>query len=388
MAETTTYKNTNVSGTAQPELGRDVSSTIWHETDSRNTPINVLLGGDLFQDGKDTPKKIPGMIGKEVAKEFKYEVLEKDALARSWVGGAASASTSEETIAFVSTTGMQAGMILREKNKSTPEIIHVITVSSATSIEAKRNIGSTTYTIPASQTYVCVGFCQIEGGSKRGIRNVAAAARTRYLQVFRNTFGITLQLQYSDEITNVKSWPEEMRLCAREHSLDKEHAFWFGPNADSTTDASGYTCYLSRSITAEIENYNSGSNVINCGGTFTENSFLGPVSQQIFDKGSSTKLLLADGQMLSDIMEFGIGKLQLQPSMKETDYGLSIGTLISVHGVYKIIHQGVSSHVLHADEAGYGLVLDPDYVKYKYTCLLYTSPSPRDGLLSRMPSSA
>ena len=33
-----------------------------------------------------------------------------------------------------------------------------------------------------------------------------------------------------------------------------------------------------------------------------------------------------------------------------------------------------------------------DYVKAKaheyYVCLLYTSPSPRDGLLSRMPSSA
>ena len=27
-------------------------------------------------------------------------------------------------------------------------------------------------------------------------------------------------------------------------------------------------------------------------------------------------------------------------------------------------------------------------VTYYYTCLLYTSPSPRDGLLSRMPSSA
>ena len=26
--------------------------------------------------------------------------------------------------------------------------------------------------------------------------------------------------------------------------------------------------------------------------------------------------------------------------------------------------------------------------EYTYTCLLYTSPSPRDGLLSRMPSSA
>ena len=29
-----------------------------------------------------------------------------------------------------------------------------------------------------------------------------------------------------------------------------------------------------------------------------------------------------------------------------------------------------------------------DYVERVLTCLLYTSPSPRDGLLSRMPSSA
>ena len=35
--------------------------------------------------------------------------------------------------------------------------------------------------------------------------------------------------------------------------------------------------------------------------------------------------------------------------------------------------------------AGHTLVIDG--VEYKF-CLLYTSPSPRDGLLSRMPSSA
>ena len=29
-----------------------------------------------------------------------------------------------------------------------------------------------------------------------------------------------------------------------------------------------------------------------------------------------------------------------------------------------------------------------DEIDLTYTCLLYTSPSPRDGLLSRMPSSA
>ena len=33
-------------------------------------------------------------------------------------------------------------------------------------------------------------------------------------------------------------------------------------------------------------------------------------------------------------------------------------------------------------------VQDVDYVDYLLGCLLYTSPSPRDGLLSRMPSSA
>ena len=29
-----------------------------------------------------------------------------------------------------------------------------------------------------------------------------------------------------------------------------------------------------------------------------------------------------------------------------------------------------------------------DEIEYDWVCLLYTSPSPRDGLLSRMPSSA
>ena len=38
-------------------------------------------------------------------------------------------------------------------------------------------------------------------------------------------------------------------------------------------------------------------------------------------------------------------------------------------------------------KARYTLALTAEFM-YKSTCLLYTSPSPRDGLLSRMPSSA
>ena len=47
-----------------------------------------------------------------------------------------------------------------------------------------------------------------------------------------------------------------------------------------------------------------------------------------------------------------------------------------------------STHGGHTEPAV--LVLRPDrtVAQASYTCLLYTSPSPRDGLLSRMPSSA
>src|SRR5665647_3863569 len=41
-----------------------------------------------------------------------------------------------------------------------------------------------------------------------------------------------------------------------------------------------------------------------------------------------------------------------------------------------------------AQAAPCGFAVDPDRAAPRRVCLLYTSPSPRDGLLSRMPSSA
>ena len=45
----------------------------------------------------------------------------------------------------------------------------------------------------------------------------------------------------------------------------------------------------------------------------------------------------------------------------------------------------INSKILYSLKASGGF---NDEVSVVYTCLLYTSPSPRDGLLSRMPSSA
>ena len=45
--------------------------------------------------------------------------------------------------------------------------------------------------------------------------------------------------------------------------------------------------------------------------------------------------------------------------------------------------------VFNTSMTGYQEILtDPSYAKQIVTCLLYTSPSPRDATLSRMPSSA
>ena len=49
----------------------------------------------------------------------------------------------------------------------------------------------------------------------------------------------------------------------------------------------------------------------------------------------------------------------------------------------------IESLILEIDGVKWGVPKNPDNQMYQaYLCLLYTSPSPRDGLLSRMPSSA
>ena len=63
----------------------------------------------------------------------------------------------------------------------------------------------------------------------------------------------------------------------------------------------------------------------------------------------------------------------------------------------KIIEEGAEFVIINYDgvevvrdiieEGGFGLIIVDEATHYK-NCLLYTSPSPRDGLLSRMPSSA
>ena len=63
------------------------------------------------------------------------------------------------------------------------------------------------------------------------------------------------------------------------------------------------------------------------------------------------------------------------PSIEFEDVNLSLGSTRILQAVSFAIRSGEIHCIVGANGGG-------------KTCLLYTSPSPRDGLLSRMPSSA
>lgn len=360
MAETTLKTGYQASVTEQ-QLVRDVSDVIWHSSESRNSPILTLGGGKLYLDGKSTPQEVPSIIKKEKAAEYKFDIIEKDSLARNWQINGAIASDSTATFVFDSTTGIQAGMLLRGKSASAPEIVFVTAVNAnGTDITVRRNLGSTTYQVSDDTVFECVGFAQKEGGDKRAIRAQIAAPKTRYTQIFKNTFGITHTLMNSETLMNISAWEEEMLQAAQQHQLDKELALWTGPGVDSSTDADSATVYLTRGILNEL----GATYTTDCGGGMDEEFFFGTVSEDCFAYGPSKKILLADNKFVSRINKWALVRQQLQP--KETKYGLAISELITAHGTFDIIHCGTTSKFMHNDELGFALCLDPDRVVIKY----------------------
>ena len=78
-------------------------------------------------------------------------------------------------------------------------------------------------------------------------------------------------------------------------------------------------------------------------------------------------LVSAQAQQTADA-----GVITIESDLQSADNGTGV---ITASGNVRLVH------------AGRGLVATSRQAQY-FTCLLYTSPSPRDGLLSRMPSSA
>ena len=75
----------------------------------------------------------------------------------------------------------------------------------------------------------------------------------------------------------------------------------------------------------------------------------------------------------------GIGTIQQKGSFDELDEALILMEKVTLGAIKDTEAPGIRRYI---DE----IQVPKGY--WAYSCLLYTSPSPRDGLLSRMPSSA
>jgi len=306
------------------------------------------------------PQKVAGIIGKEECGQYKYDYIEKDALNRSWTINGAVASTSTTTLTFVSTAGMQAGMTLMAKVKDAHEFICIDSVTNTTQIVVKRNIGATTFQVADKVVFENVGYCAKEGGSKRGIRAQVGEDVVRYLQIFKNTFGITGTLLNSDLVVSKSSWSEEMTQAQIQHQKDKEFSMWFNPDYDSTTDANSNTVYLTRGIYNILKTDYS----TNCDGSMTELEFMGDVCADIFAYGSSSKLLIVDAAFMKKLMGFAWVRQQTRPG--DTKFGLKVSDIETDFGELKVICTGVFSKYFEESEAGMAMAIDPNYIKYKY----------------------
>ena len=83
---------------------------------------------------------------------------------------------------------------------------------------------------------------------------------------------------------------------------------------------------------------------------------------------------------LNEIFQFNTDNIELQQTKKEFEGDV---TLV----VFPMVKELKSSPKEIAEKIGDYLVANSSVVSYNI-CLLYTSPSPRDSNLSRMPSSA
>jgi hypothetical protein len=359
MSQITTYKGVST-GDTEEILGRDVSNLIWHNDDPTNLVLTTLTGGMVYEKPDSQAKEVKGIIGKLACEQTKYEVIEKDALGRTWTVNGAVASTTEQTVVFASTTGLQKGMLLREKSSTSPEYISIQTVTNTTDVEAARNVSATAYQIPDGAVFVCVGYAQKDGGSKRALRAQVATNRKRYLQNFRNPWGITEQFDQVKQLVSTSAWTEEMKQAQQQHQYDKEFSCWMNPNADSTTDADGNTVNLSRGFLAELT---ATGNTVDCQGAMTTQKLLGEVSQECFEHGGK-KLLVADGKFLNRISEDPITRQLLKPG--DNSFGLAINELVTIHGTWMIIHTGIFGTFFAESEYGMAVSVDPDYIKYRY----------------------
>ena len=157
-----------------------------------------------------------------------------------------------------------------------------------------------------------------------------------------------------------------------------------GGNDGLTVDGVSYTFPVGDSITAIVGDNTDGSAL------FTTACAYGGPSNTLDDCGNVNAGITNGGLAVGAAYDFDNGfTAAVGYAGPETDIMSKEGAdAWGANVAYTADSYGVSVTYGHVDSLTAGSTTVPDGEKDAYTCLLYTSPSPRDPHLSRMPSSA
>lgn len=360
MTVTADYR-TSANSTTEGIQARDVSDIIFHTGEPTEAPLVTLTGGKLYKSGGQEPEEVKGVISREACDNIKYEVVEKDPLARTVTTNGAVADTTTTTVTLDSSSNLRIGDMLF--NKTSEEMCFVTAIDAGgADITVRRNLGGTTHTIADDSVWTIMGNAFKQGGSKATLKSQLAAARERYVQITKRSFGVTdTAMNLMLETKQVDLWDEEATQALVEHKKDIEYMFWMNPQADSTTDSGSNTVYLTRGIIGELIAQDQYDDI---GGGLTEDQFFGPVCEKIFEFGPARKSLFVDARFKSIIN--GWERAKVMSKNRETKAGLNIQELETGHGILEIVLCGVFNKFYGDTKKGFGVALDLERLAYKY----------------------
>lgn len=353
---------TQANASTEEMLAVDVSDIIWHVGEPTEAPLMTLKGGGLYKKGLNKPEDVPGKMKSEGATEVSYKIIEKDPLSRVVQVNGAVADTTTTTITLDANTNLRVGDTIKNITQPDGEVCLVFAVDSGgADISARRNLGSTSFTVADNDQFRIVGYASKEGGAKASLKSQLAAPRTRYCQIFKRSFGITDTLRNIVlETKAVDAWDEESTQAMVEHKKDIEYSFWMNAAADSSTDSGANTVYTTRGIIKELagDDY-----TINCNSP-SEGDFFGQISEKIFEYGPARKTLFLDSRGKSIFGDWSRVKQQTKPY--DTKYGISIVEIETNHGILELVTCGAFNFFFPDSMKGFGVVLDLDRVVYKH----------------------
>lgn len=287
---------------------------------------------------------LTSMLPSETAAQIEHGFFTKTMLFPEMVTTAISLAAAT-TFTVASTSNILPGMIMRVN--STGENIIVNSVTSATSFEASRGIG----TVVAADTTATDELYQVgnafeESSTRPNANNIVPVRVTNLTQIFRNTWAISETARATLTIAGETNVAESRQDCAAFHAADIEKALFFGQKSSGTRNGQPFRTMdglisIVGNTTYYPASYGGAVNITTAGATTTWTQLetaLDPVFDQTTDpKGANERVLFVGGA--AKVVLNNIGRLNgtYQLVDGQTNWGLQFSTLTTSRGKFRIV---------------------------------------------------